>query len=74
MTDSICTDCSNKRRTWSADLAKEGYVGCCLLYDKPESVVNDIKAEVIATGWVVLGMATNDQLITKGTYECKYHD
>lgn len=68
---SICEDCEHKRSTWSDELAEDGYIGCVVGYNDP-SRIYQIEAEIVATGWIKLGMMTNNQIITKGTTYCPY--
>lgn len=75
--NSLCETCSNKRKTWSKQLTEEGYIGCSILYERVKGGVDEaaenIKAETIGIGWVIFNLATNDQLITRGTTECEYY-
>ena len=70
---SLCNDCSNARDTWSEKLKADGYIGCVVGLDD-DSRVHEIDAETTARGWVVLGLATNGQIITRGTRSCPFRN
>lgn len=74
---SLCDTCKNKRDTWSEKLKNDGYNGCVILYDgkiTTQSCARNIEADTIATGWILLGMATNEQLIVKNVTKCPYQN
>ena len=68
---SLCDDCENKRKTWADSLADDGYTGCVIGYHHPE-YIHDIDAEIVATGWVILNMAVNNQIIVRNVRKCPH--
>ncbi len=71
--DSLCNGCKNRLDTW-AETLRNDHNGCnlCMREDFTEDDICDtIDAEFIGLGWVTNGrMATNFQIITKGTRNC----
>lgn len=75
---SLCLKCRRRMKPWSKEL--EGiWEGCNILMDNiadrisEKQLIENIDCYEMAYGWVTNGIvATNEQLMTKGTTKCLY--
>lgn len=67
--NTICLTCEKARKPWSDELAKQGYVGCCMFVIQSRITKEDdneerdisflLKAKEAAEGWVDLRSRPN---------------